>query len=164
MFFFPSEIVWPNLKTYQFCSGSVAGASAGASADAGFDFTPNTEKQKDDEFRFVHGVNDSKGKGFAFFASSSVEGTPLKRQQKKKFRRKMGCNSFVISPRVNGNFVSSVQFSPHNTANMSSHSDVQFKELDVASSDTIPAACDTWRLRFPTIKEISSFIYTLIVF
>ncbi|KAG5055093.1 hypothetical protein JHK85_007603 [Glycine max] len=145
--FFPSEIVWPNLKTYQFCSGSVAGASAGASADAGFDFTPNTEKQKDDEFRFVHGVNDSKGKGFAFFASSAVEGTPLKRQQKKKFRRKMGCDSFVISPRVNGNFVSSVQFSPHNTANMSSHSDVQFKELDVASSDTIPAACDTWRLR-----------------
>ncbi|KAL3028495.1 hypothetical protein AAZX31_03G117000 [Glycine max] len=72
--------------------GSVAGASAGASADAGFDFTPNTEKQKDDEFRFVHGVNDSKGKGFAFFASSAVEGTPLKRQQKKKFRRKMGGN------------------------------------------------------------------------
>ncbi|KAG5043309.1 hypothetical protein JHK87_007224 [Glycine soja] len=123
------------------------GSVAGASADAGFDFTPNTEKQKDDEFRFVHGVNDSKGKGFAFFASSAVEGTPLKRQQKKKFRRKMGCDSFVISPRVNGNFVSSVQFSPHNTANMSSHSDVQFKELDVASSDTIPAACDTWRLR-----------------
>uniref|UniRef100_A0A368UJR5 J domain-containing protein n=1 Tax=Glycine max TaxID=3847 RepID=A0A368UJR5_SOYBN len=125
-----------------------SGSVAGASADAGFDFIPNTEKQKDDVFRFVHGVNDSKGKGFAFSASSSVDGTPsLKRQQKKKFRRKMGCNSFVNSPRVNGNFVSSVQFSPHNPANMSSHSDVQFKEGDVASLDTIPAACDTWRLR-----------------
>ncbi|KAG4915892.1 hypothetical protein JHK87_053449 [Glycine soja] len=125
-----------------------SGSAAGASADAGFDFIPNTEKQKDDVFRFVHGVNDSKGKGFAFSASSSVDGTPsLKRQQKKKFRRKMGCNSFVNSPRVNGNFVSSVQFSPHNPANMSSHSDLQFKEGDVASLDTIPAACDTWRLR-----------------
>nr|KYP52002.1 DnaJ isogeny subfamily C member 7 [Cajanus cajan] len=137
----------------QFCCSSVAGASE----DAGVDFTSNSEKQKDDIFRFVHGVNDSKGKDFAFSAASStVERTPslLKRKQK-KFRRKIGCNSFVISPPVNGKFVSSVQFSPHTAANMSSHSDVrdksqinhQFKEGDVASSDTIPAACDKWRQR-----------------
>ncbi|RDX72126.1 DnaJ-like subfamily C member 7, partial [Mucuna pruriens] len=145
------EIVWSNLKTNQFCSTSVTGASA----EAGVDFTSKTEKQKDDIYRFVHGVNDSKGKDFAFSAASStLEGTPSLKRKQKKFRRKMGCNPFAISPRVNGGFVSSVQFSPHTTANMSS-SDVmdrspindQFKEEDVASSDTIPAACDKWRLR-----------------
>ncbi|KAL2320716.1 hypothetical protein Fmac_029685 [Flemingia macrophylla] len=141
--------VWP--KANQFCSSSVAGDSA----DAGVDFTSNSEKQKDDIFCFVHGVNDSKGKDFAFSAASStVECTPLLKRKQKKFRRKMGCNSFVIPPCVNGK-LSSVQFSPHTTANMSEHSDMmdksqinrQFKEGDVTSSYTIPAACDKWRLR-----------------
>ncbi|XP_027350429.1 uncharacterized protein LOC113861663 [Abrus precatorius] len=140
------EIVWPNLKTQQFCSSSVAGTSAAS----------NTERKNDDMFHFVHGLSDAKGKDFAFSASSTVEGTSsLKRKQKKKFRRKTGCNSFVISPNVNGKFVSSVQVSPLTTTNMSSHSDVmgnsqkndQLKEGDIASSDTNPAACDKWRLR-----------------
>ncbi|XP_027926546.1 uncharacterized protein LOC114183653 [Vigna unguiculata] len=147
------EIVWPNLKTEQFCGGSAEGASAGA----GVDFTSNIERQKDDIFRFVPGLNESKGKNFSFSASSTVVGTPsVKRQQKKKYRRKWGCNTSVISPHVNGKFVSSVQFSPHSTANMSSNSDVmdtsqingQFKDGDVASSEAIPSsACDKWRLR-----------------
>ncbi|BAT85214.1 uncharacterized protein HKW66_Vig0048560 [Vigna angularis] len=147
------EIVWPNLKTEQFCGGSAEGASAGA----GVDFTSNIERQKDDIFRFVPGLNESKGKDFSFSASSTVVGTSsVKRQQKKKFRRKGGCNSFVISPHVNGKFVSSGQFSPHSTANMSSNSDGMdrsqingyCKDGDVAPSDAIPSsACDKWRLR-----------------
>lgn len=147
------EMVWPNLKTEQFCGSSAEGASA----CAGVDFTSNIERQKDATFCFVPGPNESMGKDFSF-ASSSVVGTPsLKRQHKKKFRRKGGCNTFVISPRVNGKFVSSVQFSPHSTANMSSHSDVmdrsqingQCKDGDVASSNTIPSsACDKWRHRY----------------
>ncbi|KAK7396218.1 hypothetical protein VNO78_17067 [Psophocarpus tetragonolobus] len=129
------------------------GSGAGAS---GVDFTSNTEKQKDGVFVFVHGVNDSKGKDFSFSASSTVAGAPpLKRQQKKKFRRRVGCNSFGISPSVNGKPVSSLQFSPHDTANLQSHSNVmdssqtsdQLKEGNVESLDTIPAACDMWRLR-----------------
>ncbi|KAG4912943.1 hypothetical protein JHK86_053376 [Glycine max] len=134
-----------------------SGSAAGASADAGLT-SSQTLKSKRMIFRFVHGVNDSKGKGFAFSASSSVDGTPsLKRQQKKKFRRKMGCNSFVNSPRVNGNFVSSVQFSPHNPANMSSHSDLQFRKgmLHHWIQFQQPVTQET---QVPIIKEISSFI------
>ncbi|KAK7285648.1 hypothetical protein RJT34_20425 [Clitoria ternatea] len=132
------EIVWPGLKTEQFCSRGVADASENVEVD----FTSNTERQKDDIFHFVHGLSDSNGKDFAFSASSNVEDTSsIKRKQKKKFRRKVGCNSFVISPNVNGAFVSSIQSSPHRSHNG------QFKEGDVSSSDTIPTACDKWRLR-----------------
>ncbi|CAJ1913063.1 unnamed protein product [Sphenostylis stenocarpa] len=146
------DIVCANLKTEQFCS-----SRAGDSAGAGVDFTSNTERQKDDIFCFVPGLNESTGKNFLFSVSSALDGTPsLKRQQKKKFRRKVGCNSFVISPRVNGKFGSSEQFSPHNSVNMTSHSNVmdrsqindQLKEGDVASSDkNMSSACDKWRLR-----------------
>lgn len=128
---------------------------SGVSADAGSDLTSNSEEKKADVF-FVDGLGDSKEKDFAFSAGSTVEGTSLyKRKQKKKFRRKMGFDSFVISPNVNGKPVSSVQFSPLTTANMSSHSDVMdksqvndlFKEGGDASSATIEAACHQWRLR-----------------
>jgi len=128
----------------------------GISADAGVDLTSNSEEKKADVF-FVDGLGDSKEKDFAFSAGSAVEGTSLyKRKQKKKFRRKMVSDSFVISPNVNGKPVSSVQFSPLTTANISSHSDVMdksqmndhFEEGSDASSATIEAACHQWRLRF----------------
>lgn len=144
------ELVWPSLKTEQFSS------STSASADAGVDFSSNTEKQTADKFSFVHGLGASKETDFAFSASSTVEGTSsFKRKQKKKFRRRKGCDSFIISPNMNGNFGSSLQFSPHTTANMSLHSEVmnrsqindQFKEGDIAYSATIQENCDKWRLR-----------------
>lgn len=154
------EIVWPTMKTEQFGSSGIAGVSA----DAGVDITPNSEKQKANIFCFVNGLGNSKEKegnskekDFTFSASSTVEGASslFKRKQKKKFRKKMGCDSFVISPKVNGKPVSSVQFSPLTTANMSSHSDVmdrsqinyQFEEGDDESSARIQAACYQWRLR-----------------
>jgi len=132
------EIVWPNLKSEQFCGSGAEGASA----CSGVDFTSNIERRKNDIFCFVPGLSESKGKDFSFSASSTVVGTPsLKRQQKKKFRRKGGCNSFVISPRVNGKLVSDVMDR--------SQINGQCKDGDVASSDTIPSsACDKWRLRY----------------
>ncbi|XP_061339032.1 uncharacterized protein LOC133285768 [Gastrolobium bilobum] len=147
------EIVWPNWKSMLFNSSSISGALA----DATENFTSNTERQATNIFCFVHGLGDSKGKDFAFSASSTVDGTSssIKLKHKKKFRRKTGCDSFVISPNVNGKFVSSGQVSPITTANMSSNSDGidrsqlndQFKEGDVASSTTIQAVCCKWRLR-----------------
>ncbi|XP_020982162.1 uncharacterized protein LOC107492642 [Arachis duranensis] len=142
------EVVWPTLKTQQFSSNAF---------DSGVDYSSINERQKDDLFCSVHDLGDSKEKDFAFSASSTVAGTssPLKRKQKKKFRSKIGCNSFVISPKPNGKFGSSVQFSPLTTSNMPSHfngmdrSQVNhlFKEGDFASSVTIHEACEKWRLR-----------------
>ncbi|CAL0310606.1 unnamed protein product [Lupinus luteus] len=145
------ELVWPSLKTEQFSSRII-----GASVDAGIDFSSNTEKQKADLFCFVHGPGDSKETDFAFSASSTVRGTSsFKCKQKKKYRRRKGCNTFVISPNMNGKFESSVQFSPLNTANMPSQSDGmnrsqthdQFKEEGIAYSSAIHEACEKWRLR-----------------
>ncbi|XP_019455832.1 PREDICTED: uncharacterized protein LOC109356767 [Lupinus angustifolius] len=145
------ELVWPSLKTEQFNSSIV-----GASIDAGIDFSSNTEKHKADLFCFVHGPGDSKETDFAFSASSTVQGTSsFKCKQKKKYRRRKGCNTFVISPDMNGKFKSSVQFSPLTTANMSSQSDGvnrpqthdQFKEGGIAYSSAIHEACEKWRLR-----------------
>ncbi|KAK7244507.1 hypothetical protein RIF29_39330 [Crotalaria pallida] len=145
------EIIGPSLKTEQFSS-----SIADASADAGVDFSSNTEKQKADLFGFVHGLGDSKETKFAFSASSIAEGASSFKRKQKKYRRRKGCDSFVISPNVNGKLGSSVQCSPLTTANMSSHSDVMmdrsqmndhFKEGDMAYSSTIQEACDKWRLR-----------------
>ncbi|CAL5193417.1 unnamed protein product [Lathyrus oleraceus] len=146
------EIIWPKMQTQVFSSSSTASVSA----DAGVDFTSNSEKKKADIFCFDNGLGDSKEKDFSFSAGSTIEITSLfKPKQKKKFRRKTGRDSFVISPNVNGKSVSSVQFSPLTTANMSSHSDMtdkshlnnQFEEEGGTLLDTIQAACYQWRLR-----------------
>ncbi|KAL5059281.1 hypothetical protein RYX36_030885 [Vicia faba] len=146
------EIIWPKMQTEAFSSSS----SAGVSTDAGIDFTSKSEKKKSDIFCFDNGLGDLKEKDFSFSAGSTVEITSLfKPKQKKKFRRKVARDSFVISPSVNGKSVSYVQFPPLTTANMSAHSDVtdrshmnnQFEEEGDTSSDTIQAACYQWRLR-----------------
>ncbi|WJX78342.1 hypothetical protein P8452_61574 [Trifolium repens] len=123
------------------------------STDYKDDLTSNSEKKKADIFHFVDGLGDSKEKDFAFSAGSTVESTSslYKRKQKKKFRRKMG----LVSPNVNRKPVSSVQFSPLTTANVSSLSDVtdksqmndQLAEGGDTSLATIEAACYQWRLR-----------------
>ncbi|CAJ2671531.1 unnamed protein product [Trifolium pratense] len=110
------------------------------------DLTSNSEKKKADIFHFVNGLGDSKEKDFAFSAGSTVEGTSsLYKRKQKKFRRKMGC----------GKPVSSAQFSPITTPNVSSLSDVtdksqmndQLTEGGDTSLATIEAACYQWRLR-----------------
>ncbi|XP_019426030.1 PREDICTED: uncharacterized protein LOC109334616 isoform X1 [Lupinus angustifolius] len=142
------EIVLPSLETHQFSSSSLSGASA----DAGIDFSSNTEKQKPDHF--VHHLGDSKETDFAFSASTAEDTSSFKGKQK-KYRRRKGRDSFVICPNMNGKFESSVQFSPLTPANISSQSDGmdrsrmndQIKEGGIAYSSTIHEACDKWRLR-----------------
>ncbi|KAE9590702.1 hypothetical protein Lal_00023408 [Lupinus albus] len=142
------EIVRPSLKTHQFSSSSMAGASA----DAGIDFSSNTEKQKPD--CFVHRLGDSKEIDFAFSASIAEDASSLKGKQK-KYRRRKGHDSFVISPNMNGKFESSVQFSPLTPASISSQCDGmdrsrmndQIKEGGIAYTSTFHEACDKWRLR-----------------
>ncbi|CAL0310094.1 unnamed protein product [Lupinus luteus] len=133
-------------------NGSSSVGLAGASADAGIDFSSNTEKQKPDNF--VHHLGDSKETDFAFSVSTAEDTSSFKVKQK-KYRRRKGRDSFVICPNMNGKFESSVQFSPPTPANISSQSNGmdrsrmndQIKEGGIAYLSTIHEACDKWRLR-----------------
>ncbi|KAI4348658.1 hypothetical protein L6164_009357 [Bauhinia variegata] len=140
-----AEIYWPTLKSAEFLHSSVAGASGYAEVGC----NSNTERQTSDQPCFGQGLGNPKDIQFSFSASPSGEITSsFKRKQRKKNRRKVGCNSFIFSPDLNGMAGSSV-LSPSSHSSVLDKSQIndQFKKGNVASLATIQETCDKWRLR-----------------
>ncbi|KAF7804056.1 DnaJ-like subfamily C member 7 [Senna tora] len=133
----------PSLNTEQVSSSS----GAGAWADAGVGFSSNTDRKNSDQFCFASGLGNSMENHFTFSAPSTGEVTvsSFKPKQKKKYRMKVGCDSFVISPNLNEKFGSSVQIPP-SSVDRSEISD-QLNGGKFASSATIQEICEKWRLR-----------------
>ncbi|KAK9291049.1 hypothetical protein L1049_009233 [Liquidambar formosana] len=170
--FFKVETVRSSSITDQVCSSSGAGVAA---ADAGVGFSFNTQKQENNsgaEFSFASGLEDKGERNFTFSASPSAPGSlsRTKRQHRKKYRMKVGGDSFNITSGSKIEFASSsFQFSPFPST--SSHLDsMQGQKGDLSSSQSIgenkaeadeeqmkqgiisasaatQEACEKWRLR-----------------
>lgn len=124
---FGSEAACPSLNKEQVFSSS----RAGDCADAGVAFRPCA-----DQFAFAPSLGGSTQNYFTFSAPSIGGGTvsSAKRKEKKKYRRKVGVDSFSISPNLN------------HTLNRSEKND-QLKGVDFASLATTQEICEKWKLR-----------------
>ncbi|KAK4272495.1 hypothetical protein QN277_021047 [Acacia crassicarpa] len=137
------EAACPGMNKEQVCSSN----RAGACADAGFAFGSST-----DQFGFASSLGDSTQNCFTFSVSSTKESTvsSAKRKQKKKYRRKVGIDSFIISPNLNEKFVSSVPISSSSYTdvmmNRSENND-QLKGGDFTSLATTQEICENWKFR-----------------
>lgn len=125
------------------CSSSRAGASADAGAAV---------KSSTDQFGFAPSLSDSTQNVFTFSASSTGESavSSVKRKQKKKYRRKVGIDSFIISPNLNEKLGSSVPIPPSSHTNVSmnkTENNDQLKGGDFAPLATIQEICEKWKLR-----------------
>ena len=109
------------------------------------------ERQKTDQFWFAHGLGDVKEKNFTFSAPSTGEGisSSLRQKQKKKYRIKGPCKSFVISACLNGKIGSAITMPSHSDViNRTENIDDRFKQGVAVYSAAIEESCDKWRLRY----------------
>ncbi|KAL6145189.1 hypothetical protein ACLB2K_055877 [Fragaria x ananassa] len=127
------------------------------SQDVRADFGLNVENQEQDCGTpcFASGFENMEKKPFTFVASSSAERSPIVARRllrRVKNKKKVGCNTFVITPSTNVEFGAD-KSAPHSSTSLSS--DVvekpepheQVTKVHIPSTDATHETCEKWRIR-----------------
>ncbi|XP_062002722.1 uncharacterized protein LOC133720442 [Rosa rugosa] len=105
---------------------------------------------------FASGLENMERKTFTFVASSSAEGSPIVARRllrRAKNKKKVGSNTFVITPSPNVQFGGSDQFTPHSSTPLSfdavgkSEPHEQVPKVHIPSTEATHETCEKWRIR-----------------